>query len=214
MAQRETVFQCVFTPACFLQPGGLLFHAFTRSIINEAYDTPGTLRGGTHTVGGAKGPGPCSQEASSLVGRKAITQSMKCDSCYEGNRVVEAKGQCGGGDGVQGRWARIPLSYDLGQTWVGREEEHLGKELDFSKPASRLEVGHLDNSKCNGKGLKQAGERTGVYFKVVEVEWSREGSEALLGSQRESGDAAATDRLSMGQDSGESVGAGKSSPFS
>ena len=138
MAQRETVFQCVFTPACFLQPGGRLFHAFTRSIINEAYDTPGTLRGGTHTVGGAKGPGPCSQEASSLVGRKAITQSMKCDSCYEGNRVVEAKGQCGGGDGVQGRWARIPLSYDLGQTWVGREEEHLGKELDFCDSLTRL----------------------------------------------------------------------------
>ena len=95
--------------------------------------------------------------------------------------MVEAKGQWGGGEGVQGRWARIPLSYDLGQTWVGREEEHLGKELDFSKPASRLEMGHLDNSKCNGKGLKQAGERTGVYFKVVEVEWSREGSGGSAG---------------------------------
>lgn len=70
----------------------------------------------------------------------------------------------GGGDGAQGRLARIPLSYDLGQMWAGREEEHLGKEPDFSKPASRLEVGRLDNSKCNGKGFKQAGDRTRGVF--------------------------------------------------
>lgn len=68
------------------------------------------------------------------------------------------------GGRMGGRLARILLSYDLDQTWAGREEEHLGKEPDFSKPASRLEVGRLDNSKCNGKGLKQMGDRTRGVF--------------------------------------------------
>lgn len=90
------------------------------------------------------------------MGRKAITQSMKCDSCYEGNRAVEAKGRRRVVM-VRREVTRIPLSYDLGQTWAGERRNTWGKNLDFSKPASRLEVGRLDNSECNGKGFQAGG---------------------------------------------------------
>lgn len=78
---------------------------------------------------------------------------------------------------------RILLSYDLGQTWVGREENTWGKNLIFQNQQAGLKWGVWTTLSAMGKGSSRWVTGPGVYFKVVQAEWSREGSGGSAGER-------------------------------